>query len=179
MALAASAVSAASSGAIWPSGSPTTSTPLAGSEVSPVSVTVPTSDVIETSLSVTSGEPFDGDEHQLDVAAGLHVVGRLRGAQVDVAQRQSSPTVALVPLTAASWVAVWDDLPGAAAAQCDGAGQPAGRQADRGRDGGGTSARFEAVHPGLLLGRRGDRAVGRGDSTMHSSRWRWAAVAEG
>ena len=67
--------------------SPTTSTPLAGSAVSPVSVTVPTSEVIDVSLSAMSGEVVGRHEDQLDLAARLDVVGRLRGPQVHVAQR--------------------------------------------------------------------------------------------
>jgi hypothetical protein len=54
----ASAFSADSNGAIWPSGSPTTSTPFAGSELSPDMLTVPMSEVTDISLSLTSGEPF-------------------------------------------------------------------------------------------------------------------------
>ena len=53
---AASAASTLSSGVVCPSGAPTTSAPPAGRVVSPVSVTVPMSEVIDTSLSAASGE---------------------------------------------------------------------------------------------------------------------------
>ena len=62
-------------------------TPPAGSVVSPVSVTVPTSEVIDDQLVGDVRRVVGGDEQQLDLAAGLHVVGGLRRPQVDVAQR--------------------------------------------------------------------------------------------
>ena len=68
----------------------------------------------------------DRDEHQLDLAAGLHVVGGLRGAQVDVAQRDR-PTVARA-VHGGFLGRGLGHLPGPAAGERDGGGEPAGGQ---------------------------------------------------
>ena len=85
------------------------------------------------------------------------------------------PTLPLVPFTAGSWVAIWDTCPAlqplsATAAASPHAASPAVTAEVRG---------LKRSIRGLLLADERDRAGGRCDSTMHSSRWRLEAVAVG
>ncbi len=98
--------------------------------MSPVSETVPTSDVIEVSLSALSGDSLDDHEQQLHLAARLHVIGLLRGAQVDVAERDVADgrCGAVQRRLLGGGLG---DLPGTAAGEGGGNGQPARRRGPR------------------------------------------------
>jgi hypothetical protein len=76
------------------------------------------------------------------------------------------PTVASVPFTAGSCVAVWDTWPAPQPERATAAATP-------------HAANMKRFTRNLLLGRLRDRGAAALDSTMHSSRWRLAAVAEG
>ena len=115
---------------------------MGGNVVSPDSVTVPKSEVMETSLSGGVRRFVGRHEQQLRLAARLHIIGGLRGPQMHIAQRDV-PDRCRGAVYRRLLGCGLGDLSGAAAGEGGRGGQPAGRQ---GHGDSGT-ARFEAVHP--------------------------------
>src|SRR4029077_5977640 len=93
------------------------------------------------------------------------------------------PRVALVPFTAASWVAIWDTCPAphplsATAPATPQASRPPVRPRTRGA---GREPEVRGLKRSIQASCSPTRrpCCGRGGSTMHSSRWRLGTVAEG